>query len=195
MGPVLVFIGPSGSGKSTVVGELHRRGLIAVTPSWTTRPCRNGEMDHTVEHRFISDQEFTALEEEGFFLEVVRPFGLPHRYGLPQVEPASDGRVPTIMVRAPLMALVERHFSAFVTYQIEDSYDRAKDRVVAAGACGAGLGTRLEGHDDERRFGRQLASRVFLNRTTPMELISAVAGAIIEDFPKVPKLPKEVARS
>lgn len=178
-----MFIGPSGSGKSTVVRELHRGGLIAVTPSWTTRPRRSDERQGSVEHRFVPDHEFTNLEREGYFLEVVRPFGLPHRYGLPRVDPWPAGPVSSIMVRAPLMPLVARHFPHHLTYQIEDSYDRAKDRVVVAGGGGAGLGTRLEGYEDERRLGRELANRVFVNCTTASELLSAIADAINQDFP------------
>lgn len=181
---VLVFIGPSGSGKSTVVRELHQRGLIEVTPSWTTRPRRDDELDGTLEHRFVTEEEFTDLEGTGFFLEVVRPFELPYRYGLPPVAPVSDGRVPAIMVRAPLMPLVVRHFPRRVTYQIEDSYDRARERVVRAGGSVATLGTRLESFEDERRLGRTLAARSFVNDATVAELVEAVADAISRDFPE-----------
>lgn len=179
---LLVFIGPSGSGKSAVVRELHRRGVIEVTPSWTTRPRRDDEHGSTIDHRFVTEDDFTALAEAGYFLEVVRPFGLPYRYGLPPVEGPSDGRVAAIMVRAPFMPLVVRHFLCHVTYQIEDSFDRAKDRVVVSGGAAVGLGTRLEGYEEERRLGHQLASRVFLNEASLPELIAAVAEAVGRDF-------------
>lgn len=177
---LLVFIGPSGSGKSAVVRELHRRGVIEVTPSWTTRPRRDDELG--IEHRFVTEDEFTALVAAGFFLEVARPFGLPYRYGLPPVEGSCDGRVPAIMVRAPFIPLVVRHFPCHVTYQIEDSFDRAKDRVVVSGGAAVELGTRLEGYEEERRLGHKLASRVFLNEASLPELIAAVAEAVGRDF-------------
>lgn len=177
-----MFVGPSGSGKSTVVRELHHRGLIEVSPSWTTRPRRDDELGDTIEHRFVTEEEFTDLETAGSFLEVVRPFGLPYRYGLARVEPAPADRVRAIMVRAPLLPLVVQHFPRRVTYQIEDTYDRARQRMVAARGSDAALGSRLERFEDERRLGRTLASRTFVNDATVAELCAAVADAITTDF-------------
>lgn len=179
---VLVFLGPSGSGKSTVVRALHRRGVIDVTPSWTTRPRRDDEVAGSVEHRFVSEEEFTVRERAGYFLEVVQPFGLPYRYGLPAVAARSDGRVPAIMVRAPLMPLVARHFPDHVAYQIEDSYERVRERMERRGVTGAELGTRLEGFEDERRQGRAVARRTFVNAGSVDALVTAVAAAIAEDI-------------
>jgi guanylate kinase len=180
---VLVFLGPSASGKSTVVRELHRRGLIEVTPSWTTRPRRADEQAETVEHRFVSEEEFTARQREGLFLETVTMFGLPYRYGLPAVgAPGDHGRVPAIMVRAPLLPLVARHFPDHVAYQIEDRYERVPERLARRGGSDAELGTRLEGYEDERRQGRALTHRTFVNAGSVEELIDAVAAAVQQDF-------------
>lgn len=182
MAPVLVLIGPSGSGKSTVARELHRRGVVAVTPSWTTRPRRRDELDGTIEHRFVSEDEFDVLDRDGFFLEVVQPFGLPYRYGLPEVQPAEAGRVPAVLVRAPLMSLVVKHFPERVVYQIEDTYDRARARILAQERSASQLGTRLDDYEGERRLGRQAADRVFVNSTSVTDLVTSVELAIGEDF-------------
>jgi ribose 1,5-bisphosphokinase PhnN len=176
---VLAVLGPSGSGKSTVVRELHHRRLIEVTPSWTTRPRRDDEVDGTIEHRFVDDEEFTALQDAGYFLEVVEMFGLPHRYGLPAVEAPADGLVPAVMVRAPLMPLVGRHFPGYVAYQIEDDYQRARERL---GRRAGELGTRLDGFEKECRLGREAAHRVFVNRGSVGDLVDGVAAAVAQDF-------------
>lgn len=176
---VLAVLGPSGSGKSTVVRELHRRGVIEVTPSWTTRPRRDDELDGSVEHRFVDEEEFTAREDAGYFLEVVQMFGLPYRYGLPAVETPAGGRVPAIMVRAPLMPLVARHFPDHVAYQIEDEYQRARDRL---GRRPGHLGTRLDGFEEECRVGREAAHRIFTNQGAVADLVEAVAHAVGRDF-------------
>jgi guanylate kinase len=176
---VLVVLGPSGSGKSTVVRELHRRGVIDVTPSWTTRPRREDELDGSVEHRFVDSHDFTARQNAGYFLEVVQMFGLPYRYGLPRVEHPADGRVPAIMVRAPLMPLVARHFPGYFAYQIEDEYQRAQQRLRRRAGE---LGTRLDGFEEECRLGRQAAHRIFVNRRSVGDLVDAVAGAVDQDF-------------
>ena len=179
---VLVFVGPSGSGKSSVVRELHRRGVVAVTPSWTTRPRRPDEVGGSLEHRFVTEEEFAALEAAGFFLGTAALFGLPHRYGLPPVAAADGAAVPAILVRAPLLPLVGRHFPDRVVYQVEDSAARVRERLAARGVSGPALGTRLTGYEQERDEGRRRADRVFVNAGTLADLVDEVAAAVAADF-------------
>jgi guanylate kinase len=181
---VLAILGPSGCGKSTVVRALHRRGIVDVTPSWTTRPRRDDELDGSIEHRFVDDEEFTVRQDAGLFLEVVQLFGLPYRYGLPAVEAPADGRVPAIMVRAPLMPLVARHFPGHVAYQIEDGYQRSRQRLERRAGD---LGTRLDGFEEECRIGRRAAHRIFVNQGAVGDLVEAVANAVGRDFAGHPK--------
>src|SRR4051812_28800945 len=110
--PVVVFIGPSGSGKSTVVRELADRGLVTVHPTWTTRPRRADEQQGSLEHRFVSDDEFDELCRRKFFIDTVSLFGLAYRYGLPPLDDGSAGAtspalhaapVDAVMLRAPLV--------------------------------------------------------------------------------------------
>jgi guanylate kinase len=176
---VLAVLGPSGSGKSTVVRELHRRGVIEVTPSWTTRPRRDDELDGSIEHLFVDEGEFTARQDAGYFLEVVHMFGLPYRYGLPEVEAPAGESVPAIMVRAPLMPLVARHFPTYVAYQIEDDVQRVRERLARRPGD---LGTRLDGFEEECRIGREAAHRNFVNEGPVRDLVEAVAQAVRDDF-------------
>jgi guanylate kinase len=176
---VLAVLGPSGSGKSTVVRELHRRGVVEVTPSWTTRPRRDDELDGSIEHRFVDEEEFSARQDAGYFLEVVQMFGLPYRYGLPAVDAPAGGSVAAIMVRAPLMPLVARHFPGHVAYQIEDDVQRARERVRRRPGD---PGTRLDRFEEECRAGRQAAHRIFVNRGSAGDLVDAVADAVHRDF-------------
>jgi guanylate kinase len=176
-------LGPSGSGKSTLVAELHRRGLVDITPSWTTRPPRENEGDATIEHRFVSEREFTDLTDAGTFLETVRLFDLPYRYGLPAVAEPDAGKVATIMVRSPLMPLLDRHFPDRVIYQVEDQFDRVQARVTQRFGVHDELGSRLEGYEAERLAGREVADRIFVNDGTIDDLVATVVDALGDDFP------------
>ncbi len=80
--PLLVVVsGPSGVGKSTIVAELaRRRPQIIPIVTATTRPCRPGEVDG-VHYHFLSEEQFSALREEGGLLEWAEVHG--NWYGTP----------------------------------------------------------------------------------------------------------------
>jgi len=93
--PVFVVTGPSGAGKGTLIrGLLERLPQLEVAISATTRPMREGEADGR-EYRFLGDDEFTALVEDGEFLEWVE-YVSHKRYGTlrSEIERIADhGRV------------------------------------------------------------------------------------------------------
>ena len=95
MNPVFVVTGPSGAGKGTLIrGLLERLPQLEVAISATTRPMRAGEEDGR-EYRFLGDDEFTALVEDGEFLEWVE-YVSHKRYGTLRAEIeriADHGRV------------------------------------------------------------------------------------------------------
>jgi guanylate kinase len=184
--PLLVVIGPSGAGKSTVVQALAGAGVIDVTPSWTTRPPRPGELERCVEHQFVTDRAFDALDRQGTFVETIRPFGLPYRYGLPAVRLARGAAVPLLMLRAPHIPVLRRHYDAPSIYQVEDSRERVAARLAARHQDPAELGTRLRDYDTEVALGRAAASRVFVNDRDVASLVVAVREAIAADFRLVP---------
>lgn len=179
---LLVFIGPSGSGKSTIVRALHARGVIVVTPTWTTRPRRDDEEGGTIEHQFVDDEEFTRLHQSGFLHDVVTMFGLPYRYGLPRVESPADGRISAVILRAPLVQSLSLHYPDRVVYQIETVRDRARDRVEGRSPTDLDGGTRFKGWKRELTLGRHVASRVFETGGSARATVAAIRRAIIEDF-------------
>lgn len=183
--PLLVVIGPSGAGKSTVVQALAGAGVVDVNPSWTTRPPRPGELERCVEHRFVTDQEFDALDGRGHFVETIRPFGLPYRYGLPAVRSAR-GTVPLLMLRAPHVPVLRRHYDRATIYQVEDSRGRVAARLATRHPGPAELGTRLRDYEVEVALGRAEAGRVFVNDRDVASLVAAVREAIAGDFGLVP---------
>jgi guanylate kinase len=176
---MLAVIGPSGSGKSSAVRMLARQGLLRVHPTWTTRPRRPEERDGSLEHRFVDDASFDELVASGFFLDSVALFGLPYRYGLPPIRCTTDGRIDTVMLRAPL---VERFRQVvprpLVVVQIEDEPLRIADRLHRRAASTLELRCRLEDNDRETVAGRALADRVLVNDGGLDELAEALEAAI-----------------
>ena len=177
---VLALIGPSGSGKTSLLRELHRHGVVEVTPSWTTRPPRSHEIGDDVGHRFVAREQFSKLELQGFFLEVVELFGF--RYGLPDIKSPSNGRIPAISVRASLLDLVSTHFPNNIVYQIESSLELVRDRIGAREAPPAETQIRLQSYGDELSLGRQLCHRTFRALDPVSEVAEKVIRAIEVDF-------------
>jgi guanylate kinase len=181
MTPVLTIIGPSGTGKSSVARELDRRGLLRVQPTWTTRPRRRDEIRGALEHRFVTEAMFNELVDAGFFVGVVQLPGMPFRYGLPRVASATDGRITTVLARAPFVAPLSQQVPQLLVYQVDDTRERVATRLVARGSGTADIDARLAEHDPETQLGHQIAHRVFVNRGRLDELVDDVARALRAD--------------
>ena len=183
MPPTLLVIGPSASGKSSVVAALARQGLVKVVPTWTTRPRRADEGDGSVNHRFVSDEEFDGLDAVGAFLGATTLFGLPHRYALPRLDTyATRGAVPTIVARAVLLPALVPHLGAHAIYQIERPLRLSAASLLCRASSGCELHARLRGLAEERELGRCVADRVFRNEGPVEAVVAAVADALRTDF-------------
>lgn len=66
---MLVFIAPSGAGKTSIEKKFHELGFKSIK-NYTTRKMRDGEVNGR-EYYFVSNDEFLALEREGYFAEHV----------------------------------------------------------------------------------------------------------------------------
>jgi guanylate kinase len=182
---LLVIIGPSGVGKSSIVRTLQAQQLVRNIPSWTTRPPRPDEQtDEQIDHVFVSEEDFLARAKQSFFLEYEKLFGLPYYYGLPRItpDPARPDTLPVVLLRVPLIPLLQKHYHNFVIYQIEDSYERASARLAKRAVDGEAQGERLDNFSAELAAGRQLAARVFYNDSTVQALTQQIASAIAVDF-------------
>lgn len=181
----LVLIGPSGVGKTSVAVALQDRHEVTVIPSWTTRPPRPYEQSGQVDHIFTSEAEFSRKEQSGFFLEALPMFGLPYRYGLPAMpEPTIGGSVPipVVLLRTPLIPLLQKHYSRYVIYAITDTPDRIQARLQTRQADGEPLGDRIASINDELAQGSLAAYRSFDNNDTIEHLVDRIIDALHVDF-------------
>ena len=177
--PMLVIIGPSGSGKSSAVRLLVERGLLRVHPTWTTRPRRPDEQRGSPEHLFVDEASFDTLTDAGFFLDTVSLFGLPYRYGLPPVRRSDDGRVDTVMLRAPLVApFMQVVTDPAVVVQIEDGRIEIGDRLLRRAGTALELRCRLADNERETAAGRAVADRVLVNDGGLDDLADALAAVV-----------------
>jgi guanylate kinase len=74
-GLLIVVSAPSGTGKTTVVDRLLERTVgLARSRSYTSRPCRAGEVDG-VDYNFVSRDRFESMIAADLFLEWADIFG------------------------------------------------------------------------------------------------------------------------
>ena len=79
-GTLFVLSGPSGVGKGTLrAAALRDIEGLTYSVSCTTRSPRPGDREG-VDYRFVSDEDFSRMVEQGLFLEYARVHGGP-RYG------------------------------------------------------------------------------------------------------------------
>ncbi|TPF94246.1 orotidine 5'-phosphate decarboxylase [Bifidobacterium sp. UTBIF-68] len=97
-GRLVVLTGPAGVGKGTVENAMRKKHPgVWLSVSATTRKPRPGEVNG-VNYWFLTDQEFSAKENKGEFLETALVHGLA-RYGTPLKpvqEHLAEG-VPTLL--------------------------------------------------------------------------------------------------
>ncbi len=180
---LLVFIGPSGTGKSSVVRALVAGGVIAVHPTWTTRPRRRDEHSGSVEHHFVSESEFLRRRDDGFFLHSVSMFGMPYWYGLPSIVwTERDSAVDAVMLRAPLVPILRSVYSDLVIYQVDAPRHVVGSRLATRGCAPTELDARLVDNERELVEGRRVAHRHFDNHGSLDIVIDAVEHAIRSDF-------------
>jgi guanylate kinase len=176
--PTLIVIGPSATGKSSVVRELAARGAVAVLPTWTTRPARPDERAGTIEHRFVREDEFRALETAGFFAGTVQLPGLPYQYGLPHLPALRGVDVPIVLARAMFLAQLLPLVTRPLVYQVEAPAEDAYRRLVARGSHTREVRARFDCRDVETAMGRQRADRVFVNDGALTSLADAIERAL-----------------
>lgn len=174
---VLAIIGPSGCGKTTILKQLFKEGLVYVTPTYTERPKREGE--ETLEHEFVTPEEFDRLEKSGFFIEVIQAFGLKYRYAVPYLK-TDENKVPLLMLRAQFLPLLFKHYPENVIYQIEAPIVLARKWLKKRGD--KELGTRLEQFQKEIEAGRKHADRVFINKDKLSTCLEEIRAALKADF-------------
>lgn len=70
----IALVGPSASGKTEISSHMVERGAAVKVPSYTTRPMREGEVEG-VDYKFITQETFLEMENEGRFYESTRYAG------------------------------------------------------------------------------------------------------------------------
>ena len=178
---VLVLIGPSASGKSNLLAELHRRGLVRVHPTWTTRPPRPGEESEPLAHVFVGDDTFDRFGRSGFFLCTGRIRGLPYRYGLPRFHGEPGGALDTVVLRAGYVTEFRRLHPGSIVYMITTAPEILSGRLSRRDDPGHVVAARTAADRYEGALGSSLADRTIPNTGSVSEMADTVETGLVAD--------------
>lgn len=188
---LLLIMGKTASGKDTVCNLLCEKYGFERIVTYTTRPMRKGEVNGKTYH-FVTDDEFLALEENGFFLETKTyssAFG-EWRYGSPLRE-MKDGRKNKVLVLTPsgIENFLRSEKNGMVTANHKIVYIYAnnatiKKRLVKRGDKTEEATRRIAADEKDFKDAMNLADRIVYNN----EGVSAVdvARRIMEMLKKKP---------
>jgi hypothetical protein len=76
---------------------------------------------------------------------------------------------------------MDKYYTNYTIYQIEDDETKVAERLHERQAAGHDMGSRLEEYQQEVEAGRERADRVFMNDSSLEYLAGRVATALIED--------------
>ena len=134
--PVTVLAGPTAVGKGTVSAAIRARyPEIWLSVSATTRAARPGEVDG-VHYRFVGEDEFSALIENGQMLEWAVVHGR-NKYGTPRgpvEEKVAEGRPVLLEIDlAGARQIRETLPEARFVFLAPPDWDTLVDRLVGRG--------------------------------------------------------------
>lgn len=142
---MILLVGPSASGKTEVTKALAAKYGMSKAITHTTRQPRVGERNG-VDYFFVSDSEFEALEEKGFFVETT--FYNGHQYGCGKDQLGDDK-----CIAVDPNGLI--HFTALgnkrlVVFYLSASDKTRAERMKGRGDSAANIESRLK--NDENDF-------------------------------------------
>lgn len=166
-GTLFVISGPSGAGKGTLRRVLFDRvpGLF-YSVSYTTRSPRPGETDG-VDYRFVSEEEFKRMIEEGAFLEWAFVHGKYYGTNLKDIEAKlSEGYDVVLEIDVQGAQQVTRKVPGAVTIFVEPpSVEELEHRLHGRGTEGEDeLSLRLRNAMDELSHAGEYQYRIVNDR-------------------------------
>ncbi len=176
---ILVIIGPSGSGKAAAVTILGAEGVLHPHATYTDRAIRPDDKD-SIEHVFISKQEFDERLANGFFLGTAELF--TNRFGMAPWPEVRNGLL-TVILRANLVDQFVQGAGVedVIIYQIQAPRERLAATLSERSLSTAEFNARLAEHDGETALGTMIADRIFNNDGSLKDLIDEIREAVIED--------------
>lgn len=129
-------------------------------------------------HRFVDDETFDHLATAGRFLDVVQPFGLEARYGLPTIRRSGGVVVDAVLLRAPFVARLRAHVHDLFVVQIEASADAIASRLKVRGSCPEELAARRDHDAVELAAGRAVADAI-VDNTGSLDAAAATVRSLL----------------
>jgi guanylate kinase len=163
-GRMLLISGPSGSGKSSICRRLLEDPRVVFSVSATTRAPRPGETDGR-EYRFVTREEFKAMQQRGEFIESAEVHG--NLYGTlraPMEAALAEGQVflVEIDVQGALQLKELDQPGVYVFIDVPD-IDELRRRLEARGTDAPDVIARRVAKAETERMEKQRYDHVIVN--------------------------------
>ena len=133
---LIIFSAPSGSGKSSLISKIIEQSdsKVELSVSATTRPARKGEINGK-DYFFISNEEFTNLQEKNAFIESAEVHG--YMYGTLKSyvnEKVSEGVQVILDIDVQGFNQIRNSLQNYVSiFIIPPSFEELKERLFIRG--------------------------------------------------------------
>jgi hypothetical protein len=108
--------------------------------------------------------------------------GLPYRYGLAPAAAGPGGPADAVILRAPFVDRIGQLFPDLLVYQVEDTAERARRRLLLRECAPSELAARQDDHRRELAAGRRVAHQVIVNDRPLPALADAVSATLRHDL-------------
>lgn len=162
---MIFILGKTGSGKTTIVDELVSKYGFNKIITYTTRPMRDGEINHK-DYHFITNKDFINKIKEEFFAEwksYATKSGIWH-YGVSLLDFLNANNKSIVIVTPEgFRELRDRYnFNTFSIY-IDCDEDILKDRATERGDNPSEIDRRLKADKKDFEFVEKDVDRIVFN--------------------------------
>ena len=134
-GKLFILCAPAGAGKTTLLNmALAAFSRVKTSPSFTTRPRREGEIDGR-EYHFVSRKEFLCRKQDGEFFETIELHG--NFYGTSKKEISSllaSGCHVLLAIDTRGAMELKKHFDAVLIFVKAPSFEALCERLINRGS-------------------------------------------------------------
>ena len=175
---MIILVGASATGKSVVAKQLFEKYKIKKVVTYTTRPMRDGEVNH-IDYHFVSKDDFINKMNNDYFIETASYNN--NYYGTAYEDISKD----KVLIVEPNGANVyyDKLNDKVAIYYLQASEAMRKERMQTRGDSLDNINKRLK--SDEEYFDFSKFNHIDLVVKTEDKTVEEVSDIVMEHYRKI----------